>query len=434
MFFVQKVSSFAELCSTSMLRFVNGVLAILCGIIIYEIITHLRPTLCKRKAAFFAVILALYPLHWFFTFLYYTDVASLTAVLAMYLTCLKKKYYFSALLGAFAVFIRQTNIIWMLFVACTGVIDITLTHPRKKVKVDELNESGKETGRLIPNNSVSASSNMRRRKPNSADASKYSATAANGSSSTQSSGFLDEIQDICLASWHMKWKLFISFCPFFMVLVAFVAFVRWNGSVVLGAKEAHAVSPHFAQIMYFSLVSTLATAPLHFSLCHVANMFQSFWKNRLGFFQWLVALTAGFLSVHFFSIAHPYLVADNRHYTFYLWRKVIKAHWLMKYFLVPFYVYSWSSIFNILGKVRQKVWVLTYFLATAAVLVPAPLIEFRYYTIPFYLLILHSHIDDNESWIAMGLMYLVINTFTMMMFLFRPFNWNHEPGVQRFIW
>lgn len=97
MFLVQKVSSFAELCSTARLRSLNGVLAILCSIIIYEIITLLRPTLSKRKAVSFAVILALYPLHWFFTFLYYTDVASLTAVLAMYLTCLKKKYYFSAL-------------------------------------------------------------------------------------------------------------------------------------------------------------------------------------------------------------------------------------------------------------------------------------------------------------------------------------------------
>ncbi|OAY24834.1 dol-P-Glc:Glc(2)Man(9)GlcNAc(2)-PP-Dol alpha-1,2-glucosyltransferase isoform X2 [Manihot esculenta] len=435
MFLVQKVSSFAELCSTARLRSLNGVLAILCSIIIYEIITHLRPTLSKRKAVSFAVILALYPLHWFFSFLYYTDVASLTAVLAMYLTCLKKKYYFSALLGAFAVFIRQTNIIWMLFVACTGIIDTTMTHPRKKVKVDELNESVKETGRLIHNDSISASSNMRRRKPNSGvNASKYSTITATGSLATQSSGFLDEIREICLTSWPMKWKLFISFSPFFMVLVAFVAFVRWNGSVVLGAKEAHVVSPHFAQLMYFSLVSALATAPVHFSLSNVANLFESFWKSRLSFFQWLLALTAGFLSVHFFSIAHPYLVADNRHYTFYLWRKVIKAHWLMKYLLVPFYVYSWSSIFNILGKVRQKVWVLAYFLATAAVLVPAPLIEFRYYTIPFYLFILHSHVDDNESWIAMGLMYLVINAFTMVMFLFRPFHWNHEPGVQRFIW
>lgn len=97
MFFAQVASSFSELCSTAILRSINGVLTVLCSILVYEIITHLRPTLDDRKATFVAVVLALYPLHWFFTFLYYTDVASLTAVLAMYLACLKKKYHFSAL-------------------------------------------------------------------------------------------------------------------------------------------------------------------------------------------------------------------------------------------------------------------------------------------------------------------------------------------------
>ena len=49
------------------------------------------------------------------------------------------------------------------------------------------------------------------------------------------------------------------------------------------------------------------------------------------------------------SLAHPYLLADNRHYPFYLWRKIINAHWLMKYMLVPVYVYSWFSILTLLG-------------------------------------------------------------------------------------
>lgn len=50
------------------------------------------------------------------------------------------------------------------------------------------------------------------------------------------------------------------------------------------------------------------------------------------------------------SIAHPYLLADNRHYTFYIWRKVIQVNWMMKYMLIPLYVYSWLSIINILSK------------------------------------------------------------------------------------
>lgn len=434
MFFVRGVSLFSELCSTAILRSVNGVLAILCSVIVYEIITLLRPNIDERKATIFAVVLALYPLHWFFTFLYYTDVASLTTVLAMYLACLKKKYHLSALLGAYAVFIRQTNIVWMLFVACTGVMDITLTRQRESVKVDNLNTTGNKTGHSVPNNHIIVGSNMRRRKPNSAvDNSKSSMTSALTYSTSHPSGFLDEIKAICLTSWNMKSKLLFSFSPFFTVLVAFVAFVRWNGSVVLGAKEAHAVSPHFAQLMYFSLVSSLALAPLHFSWDQAVHLFWSFWKKRpLGFCQWIVALTACFLSVHSYSIAHAYLLADNRHYTFYLWRKVIQSHQSTKYLLVPLYVYSWFSIFRVLA--RPKIWVLAFFLATAAVLVPAPLIEFRYYTIPFYFLMLHSHTVDVQSLVLIGLGYVVTNVFTMFMFLFRPFNWSHEPGKQRFIW
>ncbi|XP_023874824.1 dol-P-Glc:Glc(2)Man(9)GlcNAc(2)-PP-Dol alpha-1,2-glucosyltransferase isoform X1 [Quercus suber] len=436
MFMVQAASSFSEVCTTAILRSVNGVLAVLCSIIVYEIITLLRPTLSERKATIFAVVLALYPLHWFFTFLYYTDVASLTAVLAMYLACLKKSYWCSAMLGALAVVIRQTNIVWMLFVAFTGVINITLVHPRDNVEENNIDTAIRKTNRSTSNDNVTSNSNLRRRKfSNALGTDKQSMPSASFFSTNHSSGLLNEVEVILLALWHRKWELLVSFSPFLMVFVAFLAFVHWNGSVVLGAKEAHTVSPHFAQIMYFGLVSALAVSPLHCSIGQIVDLFQSFWKRRpISFFQVLIAVTAGFFSVHFYSIAHPYLIADNRHYPFYLWRKVINAHWSMKYLLVPLYVYSWFSILSALGKVQRKIWILAFFLATAAVLVPAPLIELRYYTIPLYFMILHSHINDYQSWLLMGLIYLALNVFTMTIFLFRPFHWDHEPGIQRFIW
>ncbi|KAB2013652.1 hypothetical protein ES319_D09G170000v1 [Gossypium barbadense] len=385
---LQLASSFPEACSTAVLRSVNGVLAVLCSIIVYEIITHLRPALDDRK------------------------------------------------LGAMAVVIRQTNIIWMLFVACSGVIDITMAHQKDSVEVDDSKASNKGTNLSALNTSVNVSSNLKRRKSRgNSKANQHIFYPSNASSASPTLGLLHEIQAIVLSSWRIKWELLVSFSPFFFVLLAFVAFLLWNGSVVLGAKEAHAVSPHFAQIMYFSIVSTLFAAPLHFTIGHALDLFQSFWKNRLlGFLLLFLASIASLLSVHFFSIAHPYLLADNRHYTFYLWRKIIIFHWLMKYLLVPFYVYSWFSIFRLLGKTRMRIWTLVYFFATSAVLIPAPLIEFRYYTIPFYFFILHTSINDSRSWLLIGILYTVLNAFTMTMFLFRPFHWDHEPGVQRFIW
>ncbi|XP_024031251.1 dol-P-Glc:Glc(2)Man(9)GlcNAc(2)-PP-Dol alpha-1,2-glucosyltransferase isoform X2 [Morus notabilis] len=436
MFYMKGASSVSDLCSVEILRSVNGVLAVVCSILVYEIITHLRPALDDRKATFYSVVLALYPLHWFFTFLYYTDVASLTAVLAMYLACLRKNYWFSGLVGALAVTIRQTNIIWMLFVAGSGIINITSDKQRDKVDTDNSGASIRKHGQRAPENRIISGSNLRQRKIGGTDDTTVHLKSI-GSASSRSCmpGLVDEIVAICLAILHTKKKLLVSFAPFIILLAAFVAFVRWNGSVVLGAKEAHVVSPHFAQILYFGLFSALLMAPLYFSFGQAVTFFCSFWKKKPhSFFQALLALIAGFISVHFFSIAHPYLLADNRHYPFYLWRKVINAHWSIKYLLVPLYVYSWLSIGTRLGKFQRKIWVLGYFLATAAVLVPAPLIEFRYYTIPFFLLILHSHNNDLLSWLLMGSLYLALNVFTMIMFLYRPFHWDHDPGTQRFIW
>ncbi|CAN1849634.1 Dol-P-Glc:Glc(2)Man(9)GlcNAc(2)-PP-Dol alpha-1,2-glucosyltransferase [Linum perenne] len=440
-------SWFFELCSTSILRSTNILLAVLCSVLMYDILTCVRPNLGERKATFLSIVLALYPLHWFFTFLYYTDVASLTLVLAMYLSCLKKRYFFSALMGAFAVFIRQTNVVWVLFVACVGVIDVASPRLKEESETVDLRVIGDERLKPVSNYRVAAVGNLRRRKPSMENNNnpvyvRNTSMVKNSNPTLDRSpsliintrGLHDEIRTICLKSWQIKWRLLLSFSPFFMVLVGFAAFVRWNGSVVLGAKEAHAMSPHFAQLMYFSLVSALAAAPLHFSLSHIAALFRWSWKKGpLGICQWLVALIAGFFSIHSFSIAHPYLLADNRHYTFYLWRRIVNAHELVKYILVPLYIYSWFSIFRTIGKVRPRVWVLAYFLATAAVLVPSPLIEFRYYTIPFFFLMLHSSISY-RSLMLMGLSYSAINAFTMIMFLCRPFQWSHEPGLQRFIW
>lgn len=93
---IQEVPSFFDACSTVALRSTNAVLAVICSIVVYEIISQLRPELDKRRVTLSTVVLALYPLHWFFTYLYYTDVASLTAVLASYLMCTKKNYPLSA--------------------------------------------------------------------------------------------------------------------------------------------------------------------------------------------------------------------------------------------------------------------------------------------------------------------------------------------------
>ncbi|KAJ0235079.1 Dol-P-Glc:Glc(2)Man(9)GlcNAc(2)-PP-Dol alpha-1,2-glucosyltransferase [Hirschfeldia incana] len=424
--------SFSEACSTSVLRSTNAVFAVLCGVLVFEIIKLLGPNLSDRKATLMALVMTLYPLHWFFNFLYYTDVASLTAFLAMYLASLRKRYFLSALFGALAIFIRQTNVVWMLFVACSGVLDFTLDLPRQKEKQKVDQASDHES---IDGKEATLRSSLRKRKPDSSLGRFDRAISTSSTDATK--GLVYDVYTVIKTSWSMKWKLLVTFSPFIVVVLAFGVFIIWNGGIVLGAKEDHVVSPHFAQIMYFSLVSAVFTAPLHFSVAQLRTLLQELRINwPLSLVLTLVALIAGFASIHFFSLAHPYLLADNRHYPFYLWRKIINAHWLMKYMLVPVYIYSWFSILTLLAKNRRKIWVLVYFLATCAVLVPTPLIEFRYYTIPFYIFMLHSSVRNSgcATWLLIGTIFVCINVFTMGMFLFRPFKWSHEDGVQRFIW
>ncbi|XP_073313135.1 dol-P-Glc:Glc(2)Man(9)GlcNAc(2)-PP-Dol alpha-1,2-glucosyltransferase isoform X2 [Primulina huaijiensis] len=338
-------------------------------------------------------------------------------------------------LGALSVLMRQTNIIWMLFVACAAVIDFTHSHKNDCLKVDESSMSKEKDTQIADNRGASVATKLRKRRNGNGLGSRNNVTSQASGPTTSSSGLFDEIWDVIIISWHFLWELLATFSPFFVIFMAFVAFVCWNGSIVLGAKDAHSVSPHFSQLLYYSLVSALFMVPAHFSLQQAAVLFRQMSRNKMfSFFQSIVALTICFLSVKIFSIAHPYLLADNRHYPFYLWRKIVNYHWSTKYLMVPLYVYSMFSIVANLAKGQKKIWVMVYILACAGALIPTPLVEFRYYTVPFYFLILHTRIDDNKSWLILGTHYLAINCFTMFMFLFKPFSWSHEAGTQRLMW
>lgn len=49
-------------------------------------------------------------------------------------------------------------------------------------------------------------------------------------------------------------------------------------------------------------------------------------------------------------IAHPFLLADNRHYAFYLWRRVINPHPAARYALAPAYLLAGRLLRDHLGE------------------------------------------------------------------------------------
>lgn len=64
-----------------------------------------------------ALNLAIFPVLYFFTFLYYTDSGSTFFVLLMYYLHLRHSFFKAAIAGAISLFFRQTNIVWVFYVS-----------------------------------------------------------------------------------------------------------------------------------------------------------------------------------------------------------------------------------------------------------------------------------------------------------------------------
>lgn len=135
--------------------------------------------------------------------------------------------------------------------------------------------------------------------------------------------------------------------PYSPVAVLSVLFVLRNGSIVLGDKEHHQAALHWAQPLYcVAMLSAFAWPALLSSLQQKSG---SSSLRQVISVRTLVPLTVLCLAaVHLGTIAHPFLLADNRHFTFYLWRKVINRTSWTRYALAPLYALAlqlwWSAL------------------------------------------------------------------------------------------
>ena len=59
--------------------------------------------------------------------------------------------------------------------------------------------------------------------------------------------------------------------------------------------------------------------------------------------------------VYFNTVVHPFLLADNRHYTFYVVRILMLRHWSVKYLAIPIYLLcGWLVIFALGGTAKPR--------------------------------------------------------------------------------
>ncbi|KAK9824640.1 hypothetical protein WJX72_011988 [[Myrmecia] bisecta] len=380
-------ASLEAACGTSALRSLNLLFAAACFLLAYLTHRELHPVSSDVTSAFTAAALALFPLHFFYTFLYYTDTGAAACVLAAYLACLRRRHHWSALAAAAATGFRQTNAVWAAFILAVGV----------------MRECRWQTA------SGWACQTLRQ-----------------------------QLRQLLSQAWQMKGQLVARLWSLALVPLAFAVFVNLNGGIVVGDRSAHVPVWHLAQPLYFVLYTASCLAPFHF---HPARLW-SFFKDSSRVAQagtlrarvcllLLVVLLAW--AVQKGTLAHPYLLADNRHYTFYIWKNFFARHPAARFMLLPLYLYAGWSLWESLHSQQPALWMLALGLCTTATTVPAWLLEFRYFTVPAFLVLLHMR-PMRVSQLAQTLaLYMAVNAATLYMFLYRPFRWP-DGSQARFLW
>ena len=269
-----------------------------------------------------------------------------------------------------------------------------------------------------------------------------------------------------------------------------------------GDKDNHVASIHLAQMMYiwpyFLFFSAPILYPIILNTLIQQNALPAFSRRgslrpylpRIAVIIPVLALMLA--TVHFNTIVHPFTLADNRHYMFYVFR-ILRRHPLIKYATVPIYLVSgWTCLTALAspnsenkrgskpepresksrsGSSPRVSFILVWLLTTTLSLSTAPLVEPRYFILPWMTwrmqiasstsfspspskggskpiqekkdkrtdFPLNSSSStptdlDLDLWLETA-WFLAINAATCYMFLYRGFEWPQEPGkVQRFLW
>lgn len=215
-------------------------------------------------------------------------------------------------------------------------------------------------------------------------------------------------------------------------VAGFVAFVLWNGSIVVGDHSNHQAVTHWAQLAYLSAASLSLWGLVGEDAAITPRSPRSAVSAATSLWSWCLVLLAAFL-LNRYSLAHPFLLADNRHYTFYIWNRFLGRRRFLKEALAPVYCYAAWQLSGRLSRAQSPLWTLIWWLAAALTLVPAHLLEPRYWTAA--VLLAHAH-SQERSWLALaatGFGCMVVNVITLALFLWRPFQ-GADGEIARFMW
>ena len=101
---------------------------------------------------------------------------------------------------------------------------------------------------------------------------------------------------------------------------------------------------------------------------------------------------------------------------------------------MPAYAYcAWRSLGALRAGGRSRAWALGWLVASALTLLPSPLIEPRYLTVPILLLPANANERSWRSLALSALFAVAVNALTIYVFLMRPFTWP-DGSIARFMW
>ncbi|KAI9756782.1 MAG: hypothetical protein M4579_003699 [Chaenotheca gracillima] len=436
-----------------------------------------------------AINIGFFPLLFFFSALYYTDIMSTFCVLVSHALLLSKRKsdgrkpqsmardIVVVLCGLVALSLRQTNIFWVAVfhggLELVGALESNNPHKRSPAQeqVQDFQSVLRDSWYLCKI---------------------YDSPA-------EDAGLGDYIKMVfsiivaSLAYWKVALR---ALAPYLFLIGSFLGFVIWNGGVVLGDKSNHVATIHLTQMLYIGpCIVFFFPGPV---LAYAADTVLSrnrwsekrIWPIVYKILLALISLSASIIIVHYNTIIHPFTLADNRHYVFYAFRWTILRHPLIKYVLAPIYVLSGWSVLGLLSGRQSDVlqtrkpnhkrdqeesdgnnssFVMILLLSTALSVITAPLVEPRYFIVPIIIWRLHlpsskmTHLPTmsrkyifsntntkNKSaqngqlrvaqhgkwllWLE-SFWFLSINLVTGYIFLNKGFEWPQEPGkVQRFMW
>lgn len=342
-----------------------------------------------------AIATGLLPVLQFFTFFYYTDCGSTYCVLLMYLLSLHSNHMTAGLMGFVAVLFRQTNIVWVVFVGGVSMLPVVteFIQPQKKDITEEHQQSPVYIFTVLKQMGITLR--------------------------THPQALFKLILDILKIVW-----------PYVIVIISFISFVIINGGIVVGAKDDHQVSLHFPQLFYFISFCTVSAFMQLITLPKIMNFLRFLIRRPL--LVLLFCIIAALL-VWKFTFAHRYLLADNRHYPFYVWGKIYQRHELVRYALIPCYLYgSWAMMSGL--QQQNGVWKIMFWICVSVNLIPQMLLEFRYFIIPYLIFRIHMKMGSYFQMVLEILMNLAINAATLYLFIEKPFKWDNSNDWQRFMW